>query len=218
MTLPNDPFLAEHCKQTETANALEDIASAFLEFRETMLPTVITDAGIALLERITMQNLGVDWASTSPLTFSTLWARLESLGLVKEGMHYTAVRPTERTQEPQALNDREQCEADWQAQYYPLWEGWLASMKKSFGFTPNQAQQRYALDVISETGMSPLVHETFNEVRRICCRKNVFPPMWTEDELLAEQLSHSNLNDPRARANYIQEANRIRFQSSESPE
>ena len=218
LTLPNDPFLAECCKQTEKPNTDEGVRNAFLVFRDVMLPAVITDAGIELLGQVTELNPRVDFASTSPLTFRPVWSRLVDLGLVKEGTHYRGRRP-EVEQPPtaeQPLTDREQVEADFQAQYFPLYADWLASMKKAWGFTPSQTQQRYALDVINETGMSPLLHATYDEVRRICCRRNVFPPMLTADELLAEQLNNTDLSNPQSRADYIREANRIRFQSQET--
>ena len=211
LTLPNDQYLAENCKQTDR-NTDDGTRNAFLAFRGVMLPTAITDAGIELLGRVTDLNPRVDWANTSPLTFSTLWARLVSLGLAKEGTHFISKTVAETAQPTPELSDREQVEADFQAQYFPLYADWLASMKKAWDFTPNQTQQRYALDVINETGMSPLVHTTYDEVRRICCRRNVFPPMWTQDEALAERLAHSDLSTPAARAEYIREANKILYQ------
>lgn len=211
LTLPNDPYLAENCKQAEKLNTDAGVRNAFLVFRDVMLPAVITDAGIELLGRVTELNPRVDWASTSPLTFHTVWSRLESLGLV-DGTHIinNTVARTEQRREP--LTDQEQVEADFQAQYFPLYKDWLASMKKAWDFTPSQTQQRYALDVINETGMSPLLHTTYDEVRRICCRRNVFPPMLTADELLAEQLNNTDLSNPQSRADYIREANRLRYQ------
>lgn len=213
LTIPNDLFLAENCRQTEKPNTDEGIRNAFLVFRDVMLPAVITDAGIELLGRVTELNPRVDWSSTSPLTFHTVWSRLESLGLVKDGTHFisnTVACETEQRREP--LTDQEQVEADFQAQYFPLYADWIASMKKAWDFIPTQTQQRYALDVINETGMSPLLHATYDEVRRICCRRNVFPPMLTADELLAEQLNNTDLSNPQSRADYIREANRLRYQ------
>jgi len=216
LTIPNDGFLAEHCPQTETANALEDIASAFLEFREMTLPTVITDAGIALLERITMQNLGVDWASTSPLSFAVLWARLESLGLVKEGTHYTAVRQPRQEPTPETLTDREQCEADWLSQLYSLFPAWEESLLKDFGIRLNDRQRRMVCDEFTRANLSPLCHESYNEIRRRMVRAKSFPlasnglDALTVDESWAAAAEDFDFSDPRQKREWCLEMGRRR--------
>jgi len=215
LTLPNDGFLAEHCSQTETANALEDIASAFLEFREMTLPTVITDAGIALLERITMQNLGVDWASTSPLSFAVLWNRLSSLGAVQEGVHFISPNPEPR-HAPTELTAREQCEAEWQNQLFTLFPAWEASLLKDFGIHLNDRQRRMVCDEFTRANLSPLVHESYNEIRRRMVRAKSFPlasnglDALTVDESMAAAAEDFDFSDPRQKREWCLEMGRRR--------
>jgi hypothetical protein len=200
LTIPNDPFLAEHCKQTEIANALEDIASAFLEFREMTLPTVITDAGIALLERITMQNLGVDWASTSPLSFAVLWARLDSLGLIREGLHKVSPEPQAR-REPQELTAREQCEAEYVNTVLPLMAEWESSLLENWGITLTPRLRETVSDIMRRHNLNPAQAASYDFVRvqlakRLLIKTNRYEdgrPL-TRDERISDAIDTQNIN------------------------
>ena len=200
LTLPNDGFLAEHCSQTETANALEDIASAFLEFREMTLPTVITDAGIALLERITMQNLGVDWASASPLSFAVLWARLDSLGLIREGLHKVSPEPQAR-REPQELTAREQCEAEYVNTVLPLMAEWESSLLENWGITLTPRLRETVSDIMRRHNLNPAQAASYDFVRvqlakRLLIKTNRYEdgrPL-TRDERISDAIDTQNIN------------------------
>jgi len=160
----------------------------------------------------------VDWASTSPLTFATVWARLESLGLVKEGTHYTGKPQAlpETTQEPQILNDREQVEADWLSQLYSLFPAWEESLMKEFGVRLNDRYRRMVCDEFTRANLSPLVHESYNEIRRRMVRAHSFPlasnglPCLTVDESMADLTEQYDLSDPQQKREWCLEMGRRR--------
>jgi hypothetical protein len=181
------------------------------------LPTVITDAGIALLERITMQNLRVDWASTSPLSFAVLWNRLSSLGAVQEGVHFISPNPEpQRDARPTELTAREQCEADWLSQLYSLFPAWEESLLQDFGIRLNDRQRRMVCDEFTRANLSPLVHESYNEIRRRMVRAKSFPlasnglDALTVDESWAAAAEDFDFSDPRQKREWCLEMGRRR--------
>jgi len=202
MNMPNDPFLAETCKQTERENSPDSVRTAFLAFRETLLPATITDEGIELLGRVSDFNPKVDFASTSPLTFSTLWARLVSLGLAKEGSHFINIRGTQTEQpEPEPMDAREQCEAEYVNTVLPLMASWESSLLSNWGVTLTPRLRETVSDIMRRNNLNPTLYESYDFARVQMANRKLIRTDKTTDgrpltrsEFVADAIDRQNLD------------------------
>jgi len=202
MTLPNDPFLQECCKQTDRPNSPEGIRSAFIAFRDILLPIVITDAGIELLGRVSELNPKVDFASTSPLTFHTVWSRLVSLGLAKEGTHFISSNVRKQpTPEPEPIDARKQCEAEYVNAVLPLMASWESSLLEKWGVTLTPRLRETVSDIMRRNNLNPTLYESYDFVRIQLANRKLISTDKTDDrrpltrsEFVADAIDRNNLD------------------------
>jgi hypothetical protein len=204
MTLPNDDFLQEQCRQTEKENSPESIRNAFLAFRDILLPIVITDAGIELLGRVSELNPKVDFASTSPLTFHTVWSRLVSLGLATESVHFISNNVCQPTPEPALPMDaREQCEAEYISAVLPLMEQWESSLLEQWGVTLTPRLRETVSDIMAKHNLNPAQGASYDFARVSLAKRGLIKtnryedgrPL-TRDERISDAMEHVDLGSP----------------------
>jgi hypothetical protein len=213
LTLSNDSYLAEHCGQTERENTPEAIRNAFLAFRDVLLSkgTTITDAGVELLGRISDLNPKVDWASTSPLTFHTLWTRVEGLGLVKENTHYTVSR-VEQPAPTQQLSDREQCETDYVNAVLPLMDAWETSLLEKWGVTLTPQLREEVSNIMRRHNLNPTLSQSYDFCRIQMAKRGLLKtdkyadgrPL-TRDERVSETMEKIDLSTSEGRRWFCEE-------------
>jgi hypothetical protein len=137
------------------------------------------------------------------------------LGLIREGLHKVSPEPQAR-REPQELTAREQCEADWLSQLYSLFPAWEESLLKDFGIRLNDRQRRMVCDEFTRANLSPLCHESYNEIRRRMVRAKSFPlasnglDALTVDESMADAAEDFDFSDPRQKREWCLEMGRRR--------
>jgi len=86
---------------------------------------------------------------------------------------------------------------------------WEAHIYRDYGVTLTDEQKKAVVTWLMKWNKNPLSHTSWNEARRALGKAQIIPLMVTDDEVLAERIEHSNLNDRDARMEFAAESRRI---------
>jgi hypothetical protein len=126
---------------------------------------------------------------------------------------YAAVDPLPPTPEP-AVESRARAEADWDR--LVLFGDWLKQLWSDYGVTLSDTQKKLAVDYLVTLNLSPLIHESWNIIRRRMVAAHQFPlaasgyPALTIDERFASMVEDFDLSTPEGRRHYASEMGRLK--------
>jgi len=149
---------------------------------------------------------------TNSAAWDTAVNRLRALGALGPD-DYAAV-DAEVVVEP-VLSDKERMGQDWLR--HVLFPQWEAQILRDYGIVLSDTQRRLVCDMFMALNLSPLNHESYNEIRRRMVKSGQFPKPTNEipfaltvDERFADMVEDYDLSSPEGRRAYAQEMGRIR--------
>lgn len=75
------------------------------------------------------------------------------------------------------------------------YDGWLESMRAAWEFVPNAKQEKAAIQWFLDNNENFTgARDSYNRCRRALSKNGTFPPMFTPEELLADEVSRTGMN------------------------